>query len=106
MAISYDTQPIVVGNTMDFQLAAGQGGIAWDLTEATVSLEFRRPDGTIVGPSSATITDGPGGLAHFQCLDTLLDIDGRWARQWKVTQSGVELASKQIVFLVAPSLFI
>lgn len=100
----YIDQPIVVGNTHNFKLTAKKDGVIWDISGATITLSLRKPDGTILSPFSASITNGPLGLANYQVADTVLDTAGDWARQWKVEKSGVELKTKIIPFTVDPSL--
>lgn len=102
--MSYIDQPIIVGNTQDFTLYAKKDGVVWDITGATVLLSLRKPDGTILGPFTAIISNGPGGIAHYQVDNTVLDIEGDWSREWKVSKSGVEIRTKIINFTVEPSL--
>jgi hypothetical protein len=100
----YIDQPIVVGNTHDFKLTAKKDGSVWDISGATITLYLRKPDGTVLSGFSASITNGPAGLAHYQVDNDDLDVAGDWARQWKVVKSGVELKTKIIPFTVDPSL--
>lgn len=100
----FTDQPLVVGDTADFTIHVKKDGAVWDISGATVTLTLRDPDGNTVGPFSATVSNGPGGIAHYQVADTVLDQSGDWARQWKVEKSGVELKTRIINFTVEPSL--
>lgn len=101
---SFIEQPIVVGNTHNFKLAAKKDGVVWDISGATITLTLRKPDGTLLAAFSATITNGPLGLANYQVANTVLDTAGDWQRQWFISKSGVELKTKIINFTVEPEL--
>lgn len=100
----YIEQPPVVGNTHAFKLTAKKDGSVWDISGATVTLSLRKPDGTVLSAFTASITNGPGGLAQYQVANTVLDESGDWARQWFISKSGVELRTKIIPFTVDPRL--
>lgn len=100
----FTDQPIVVGSTIDFTLNAKKDGVVWDITGATVLLYLRKPNGTVLDAFTATVSNGPGGIAHYQVADTVLNTEGDWARQWKVEKSGVELKTRIVNFTVEPSL--
>lgn len=102
--MAYTRQPIIVGDTVDFTLNAKKDGVIWDITDGTVTLTLKKPDSTILGPYTATVSNGPGGVAHYQVSNSILDESGDWSRQWKVTKSGVELKTRTIRFQVLPSL--
>lgn len=97
-------QPIVLGDTLDFQLVASKDGVVWDISIGIVSIYFQDPTGVLTGPLSATITDGPNGKAHYQCTTSLLSLSGDWVYQWIVTVSGVTLKSSLIPLSVVPTL--
>lgn len=98
--MAFVDQPIVVGDTIDFTLAARKDGAIWDITGAAVLLYLTKPDGTVLAPLTATISDGPAGAAHYQTLTTTLDTEGDWVRQWRVEKTGVVLWSGEIEFQV------
>jgi len=98
--MSQGTEPIVVGDTATFQLTARKDGAIWDISGATVSLRLRKPDGTVLTPLDASITDGPAGVARYTTDTDLLDSVGDWRRQWTVSKSGVVLSSQSVNFAV------
>jgi len=102
--MAFTDQPLVVGDTADFTLYAKKDGVVWDISGGTVLLYLRKPDGTVLSAFTATISNGAGGVAHYQVADTVLDTAGDWARQWKIEKSGVELKTKIIYFSVEPAL--
>ncbi len=89
------TQPIVVGDTVDFRLLASKNGTAWDMTGGAVSLYLQRPDGTVLGPFAATISTSQ---ADYTADVTNVDVPGGWTRQWKVSVAGVVMRSRPIAF--------
>ena len=93
-------QKIVVGSTPDFTLNAQKDSVVWDITGGTILLYLIKPDGTVLGPYTATITSGIGGIAHYQVATTVLNIRGSWYKQWKVTVSSIVMWSEQIPFTV------
>lgn len=102
--MAYTEQPIVVGSTIDFTVIAKKDGSVWDISGATVTLYLRKPDGTVLSPLTATVSNGPAGTAHYQTDNDDLDVAGDWARQWKIVKSGIELKTKIIPFTVDPAL--
>lgn len=95
-------EPLVVGNTTDFILTARKDGVTWDLTSAVVTLTLWRPDGTTIGPLSATITNPTGGVAHHQVDETVLDSVGNWYRRWAVVQGLTKVRTRKKSFSVEP----
>ena len=91
--------PLTIGSTYRFRLVAKKDGVTWDLTAATISLLFRKPDGTSL-TGSATVTDGPGGVAEYVCSTTDLDIIGGWRLSWKVVAGVIVQSSLPIPFSV------
>ncbi len=98
------SQPIVVGDTVDFTLNARKDGSTWNITGATVTLYLQKPDATVLSPFSATVSGGADGIAHYQVATTVLSVAGTWGLQWKVSLSGVVAWSKVITFTVYPAL--
>jgi hypothetical protein len=75
------------GSNIPFEVHATlDTGAPWDLTGATVTLTFRRPDGTRF-TRLAAVTDGPGGVARYVSTTAELDVPGYWCRQWTVTDA-------------------
>jgi hypothetical protein len=100
--MSTDSNRYVVGETRRWEI--NESGVTkddeiWDLTGATVTLGLRDPSGN-VSENSATVDDGPAGLAHYTTLTTDLDEAGWWKRSWKVSKGGVVLESPPISFRV------
>lgn len=99
----------IIGNTHQFLLTAKKLAYdaaafavldaVWDLTTATVTLIFVKPDGTLV-TKTASITNGPKGLAQYTTTTTDLDTVGDWQRYWRVIDGSVDLRSGPITFTV------
>ncbi len=95
-------QNIVVGNDEDFRIEAEKDGTPWDITGGTVLLYLRDPSGNWSTAYTATVSDGPNGVAHYQAGETVLDEAGYWAQQWEVTKSGITLRTEVFDFYVGP----
>lgn len=88
----------VVGNTHMFLLTALKDGVIWDLTLATVTLDFVRPPDANGNRSSftvnATVISGPAGTAQFTTLPNptpTLNVSGMWERWWHVVVGGIDM---------------
>ena len=92
---------LVAESTLNIAMEAKQsGGAPWDLSgQTTVTLKFNPP----IGDSfvrTATIDDGPAGLAHYTLeVDDIL-VGGTWERRWRIQQGAIDLTSLPIVFEV------
>jgi hypothetical protein len=95
---TYADQPIVVGDVIDFNLASRKNDVDWPSSSGVVLLYLRKPDGTWLDPFTATIT--ATGVAHYQIVDTVLDVAGQWRRRWKLSESGIIMSSRNIGFRV------
>ncbi len=104
MMPTYTDQGIVVGDDHDFGVAVEKDGVVWDITGASVKLYLRDPSGNWSTAYTATVSDGPGGLAHYQVDETVLDEVGYWIRQWEITKSGITLRTDRFEFYVGPFL--
>lgn len=82
------TQTFTTGSVYAFELEALKDGVVWDITGAAVSLWLTDPAGT-EAEKTATVTDGPAGLAAYTTLETDFDRRGTWLRQWCVGVGGV-----------------
>ena len=87
----------IIGNTHKFLLAAEKDGLTWDLSSATVTLIFVKPDWSQV-TKSATLVSGPAGTAQYTTLTTDLDQSGKWRRFWRVVDGSVDLRYGPILF--------
>ncbi len=96
--MAFTTQPIVVGGTYDFTHYVEKDGAVWDISGATVLIYFTKPDLTALAPLTATVSDGPAGVAHYANPTTLLDVPGGWLRRWEVSKGGIVLPSGPIFF--------
>lgn len=92
-------EPVTIASTNRFRLEAKKDGVIWALTSATVTLLLRKPDGTGL-VKTATVTDGPGGVAEYVSLTTDLDVIGGWRRSWRVVDGAVDVRSLPIPFSV------
>ncbi len=91
--------PLTVGSTYRFRLEAEKDGVVWDLSAATVQLILKKPDDTET-TYTATVTDGPGGVAVYDSAAVDLDVVGGWRLSWKVTDGSVIQKSLPIPFAV------
>lgn len=105
MTTILDDTDVIVTDTTLFELNALRNGVVWDITGATVTLKFKKPDGTVLSVAPI-VTDGPNGVAQYNAPTSVLDARGDWIRQWTVTKSGVILSSRQIHFNVFPLLVV
>lgn len=91
------------GSTYLFVLIARKDGAIWDLSDATVQLILRDPEGT-ESTKSAVIVNGPAGIARYSSPVTDLDITDiqqtKWARRWKITDGSIVQKSHWIEFSV------
>jgi len=99
---TYTPQKIVVGDTIDFTLAAKKNGSAWNITGGSVLLYLVKPDATVLGPFDATLSSPTTGGAHYAVDTDVIDQSGDWVRQWKVSAEGITLWSQEIGFPVYP----
>lgn len=63
-----------------------QDGVVVDLTNATLTLEITKPDGTVVNKTGNS-SNPTGGLAEYtvQAADNLWSAAGNYVRRWIVT---------------------
>lgn len=99
---TYIPQKIVVGDTIDFTLSAKKNGSAWNITDGSVLLYLVKPDATVLGPYTATLSSPATGGAHYAVDTDVIDQSGDWLRQWKVSAGGETLWSQEISFPVSP----
>lgn len=91
---------LTVGSTYRWQLTATLDGDVWDLSAATVTLKFHRPDGSTSEFAAVLVGGGTGGVARYD-NDTLdLDVAGRWRRSWEVIDGDVVQRSVPQPFVV------
>ncbi len=93
---------LVKNKTYTFSLEAQKDEVVWDITGATVTLVFRKPNGVTV-TKSATITNGVAGLAEYTTLTTDLDVISTWSRAWNVVLGSIDIRSEPISFNVIDS---
>jgi hypothetical protein len=94
-------QIITVGSTHRFRPLSGfkKDGVVWDITGATVTIIFTKPDGTQVTKSATLVTPG-SGIAEYVTLTADFDVAGTWYYKWRVVQGSVDLATEPIPFAV------
>jgi hypothetical protein len=100
LPLSYQDQGYVLGDTPAFTLNALLDGLTWDITSAVVTLYLTTPEKTLLAPLTATVTNGPGGIAVYQAGSGVLNQQGDWTRQWNVQKLGVSMWSDPIGFYV------
>ena len=102
-------QPVVIGGTYDWFLKAKINTQAaptvfgiWDLTGATVTINFIPPSGT-ASHLSASVVSASAGTAHYVNLAALFSVAGTWQVSWKVSKSGTILETELESFTVYAS---
>ena len=86
---TYTDQPVVVGDSADFQLYVALDDAVWDITGATVYLYVMDPLGNVT-QYLATVSDGPAGRAYYADLPGFFDAAGTWRYWWFVNKAGVK----------------
>lgn len=74
----------------------------WDLTGATVTIYFKRPDGTTFS-QSASLFSATVGQVNYDCSTSDLNQAGNWTRSWKVVLGGVTDYTEPVQFSVLAS---
>lgn len=98
----YRDQNIVVGNDVSFTLEVKKDGVVWDISSASVLFYLRDPDGNWSTAYTATVTDGPGGVAVYNAAETVIDQEGSWMKQWEITKDDITLRTEAEAFTVEP----
>lgn len=98
--MAYSDQNFQVGGTYTWTLNAQKTGETWNITGATVTISFRKPNDTVAGTFTATLSNPSGGVATYTNSATLLSVPGTWIRQWKVSVGGVVAWSDEEQFEV------
>lgn len=75
-----------------------------DISNASVSFLFKRPDGTVVTKSTAFYTDGTDGIATYQSESGFLNMPNIWFLQAVVDFGGTEFHSDFYKFNVIRNL--
>lgn len=52
--------------------------VPWDITSATITFRFEKPDRTTRFNRAAVIEDGAGGVCYYDTVTTDLDTVGYW----------------------------
>ena len=104
-------QPVVVGSTYDWFLnpasinteaAPGVFG-AWNISGATVTINFVDPNGNGHSFTASLVNGGTTGQAHYVNATSLFNMQGEWGYSWRVSLSGTVLESQIVNFTVYPS---
>lgn len=75
----------------EFRATIKDSGTALNVSAATVSFIFRKPDRTVFSAATSFVTGGTDGAVYFITpTTTTLDIAGKWNLQARV-QVGVEI---------------
>lgn len=77
-----------VGDTPRMRMTATKDGTTWDVTGATITFYLKDPDGNVES-FAGTIETAASGTFYRDLATTVLDEEGRWAKRFKVEQSGV-----------------
>jgi hypothetical protein len=82
---------VVKSGTYNFVLVPTKDGVAWDLTGATVTLTFHKPNGGTFERAAAVA--GGGATASYTTTTGDLDAAGLWVRVWRVVSGAIDLRS-------------
>lgn len=94
--------PFVVGSTYKWSPTFLKDGAIYDLTGATVTVNFRSPANVVTSFSMTPISASAGTYTYTNAT-TLFTAAGQWYRSYSISLSGVVLQSKGIEFQVNPS---
>ncbi len=67
-----------VGNTERVTFTIYKDEVPWDVTSATVTFRFKRPNKTTFD-RAAVIGNGPAGVVYYDTVDGDFDVPGQWA---------------------------
>ena len=95
---TYVEQPIVVGNTANFEIHVKLNGVIWNIASGAATLYIRDRDGNLLGSFTGTVTDGIHGIASCTVDTTTFDVNGTWSFWWKIETSGIVKWTKQVEF--------
>jgi len=95
-------ETLVAGSAYRFELNARKDGALWNLTGLTVKLILKKPD-LSESEKTATVTDGPNGVARYASVAADLDVTGEWFRTWEITELAKPYRDRPISFLVEDS---
>lgn len=100
--VTWASDRYTVGGSFLFDTIFKADGTVINITGGTVSLYFRKPNGTIL-TRSGTITDGAAGVAEYETDGDDFTVDGNWARRWTVTVGGIVYVWTWYEFYVHPA---
>ena len=90
---------LVTGSQYRFMATLTRNGSVWDLTGATVTLSFKRPDATTTS-KSASLLSAAAGQVNYDSETTLFDQAGTWTRSWTITLASITYKTVPIQFTV------
>ena len=64
-----------------FKLTIADAGSVVDVSSATKTITFRKPDGTCFSKTASNFTDGTDGIIHYITESGDLDTTGTWKLQ-------------------------
>lgn len=84
------------------KLALKQDGVAVDISSYTTrQFIFKSPAGVKTTKTATFDTDGTDGVLKYTVEDGLIDDDGNWYVQARISKSGAVLTSAELRFNVA-----
>lgn len=83
---------LVVAKTYRLRHDADLDGEPWDLTDATVYVHLKDPNGQVTR-KTATVTDAAGGVADYVTVAADLHTPGDWSVCWQVVQGSIDVAT-------------
>lgn len=90
---------LVSGSQYRFMATVTRNGSVWDLTGATVTLSFKRPDGTSTS-RSASLLSAANGQVNYDSATVDLNQAGTWTRSWSISLGGIVYKTPPIQFTV------
>ena len=93
---------LVVGSQYRFEATLTRNRAVWDLTGATVTINFKRSDGTTF-TQSASLLAATTGQVNYDCTTSDLDMAGNWTRSWKIVLSTKTYYTLPVQFVVSDS---
>lgn len=93
---------LTVGSQYRFRATLTKDGMVWDLTGATITLNFKKPDGS-TSTRSASLLVASSGQVYYDSTVADLDQAGEWRRSWKVNLGGIISLTVPVRFTVVES---
>lgn len=87
------------------EMTVTENGVALDISAATCSLTFKKPDGTTIEREPFFETDGQDGVLQYITIDGDLDQSGLWRGQLSLVFPDGSWPTDPWTFVVDPNIF-